>query len=159
MYHPLPGNTTNWSYFHPVTTQNQPVTIDVNRRRPLSGDNNRFRSSVANFERYSRERKKKSEKKRENLEIRRCSPDPDPSPAGFSALREENLWRSRGEENDTRCVGFSPRFHGEISSPRAIFLGRRHFFSPHGEKKRLPTWGEGTRQLCEDQEYLVKKCL
>ncbi|RWW53559.1 hypothetical protein BHE74_00039940 [Ensete ventricosum] len=35
--------------------------------------------------------KKKSEKKRGNLEIRRCSPDLDPSPAGFLAFRRENL--------------------------------------------------------------------
>ncbi|RRT61993.1 hypothetical protein B296_00020350 [Ensete ventricosum] len=34
-------------------------------------------------------RKKKREKKRENLEIRCCSPDPDPSLAGFSVLRGE----------------------------------------------------------------------
>ncbi|RWW35005.1 hypothetical protein GW17_00000212 [Ensete ventricosum] len=33
--------------------------------------------------------KKKREKKMENLEIHRCSPDPDSSPAGFLALRGE----------------------------------------------------------------------
>ncbi|RZR90455.1 hypothetical protein BHM03_00018341 [Ensete ventricosum] len=93
----------------------------------------------------SRGRKKKREKM-ENLEIRHCAPDLDPLPAGFSALHGENLWRSRGEENDTRCAGFSSRLREEISSPFVSFSGRRHFFSPRGEKKRLSAWGEGTRR-------------
>ncbi|RRT79580.1 hypothetical protein B296_00017615 [Ensete ventricosum] len=58
-------------------------------------------------------RKKKREKKRDNLEIRCCSPDLDPSPASFSVLRVENLRRSWGEENDARRVGFSPRLRRE----------------------------------------------
>ncbi|RRT62662.1 hypothetical protein B296_00041095 [Ensete ventricosum] len=41
--------------------------------------------------REKKKREKKREKERENLEIRRCSPDLDPSPAGFLALRRENL--------------------------------------------------------------------
>ncbi|RWW32574.1 hypothetical protein GW17_00002744 [Ensete ventricosum] len=79
-------------------------------------------------------REKKREKKRENLEIRRCSPDPDPSPVGFSTLRRENLRRSR-EENDAQRMGFSSRLREEISSPRTGFSGRC-FFSPYGEKER-----------------------
>ncbi|RWW21312.1 hypothetical protein GW17_00014538 [Ensete ventricosum] len=39
----------------------------------------------------SQGRKKKKENKRDNLEIQPCSPDPDPSPAGFSVFRKENL--------------------------------------------------------------------
>ncbi|RZR76090.1 hypothetical protein BHM03_00000712, partial [Ensete ventricosum] len=39
--------------------------------------------------RAKKREKKKREKKMENLEIHRCSPDPDSSPAGFLALRGE----------------------------------------------------------------------
>ncbi|RRT75452.1 hypothetical protein B296_00031212, partial [Ensete ventricosum] len=34
--HPLPGGTANWSNFRPVTTRNRSVTIDFDRRQPLS---------------------------------------------------------------------------------------------------------------------------
>ncbi|RWW44086.1 hypothetical protein BHE74_00050185 [Ensete ventricosum] len=50
--------------------------VDFDRRWPISSG-------------ISRGRKKKREKKEENLEIQHCSPDPDPLPAGFSVLREE----------------------------------------------------------------------
>ncbi|RZR91408.1 hypothetical protein BHM03_00019519 [Ensete ventricosum] len=71
------------------------------------------------------------EKKRENLEIWCCSPNPNLSLVGFLMLR------------------------GEISSPHAGFSGRRRFFSPRGEKKCLSVWGEGTRRwaLAFDVEY------
>ncbi|RWW43095.1 hypothetical protein BHE74_00051278, partial [Ensete ventricosum] len=84
--------------------------VDFDRCQPILGG-------------ISRGRKKKREKKRENLEIRCCSPNPDPSFTGFSTLRGENLRRSRGEAND---AGFSLRLRGE--------------------KKCLPAWGEGTRR-------------
>ncbi|RRT53818.1 hypothetical protein B296_00049592 [Ensete ventricosum] len=75
------------------------VTIDFDHRRLISGSINQG----------------KQKKKRENLEIRHCSPDLDPSPAGFLVLRWENLRQSQGEE-----------------------------ISPRGEKKCLPliviTW-------------------
>ncbi|RWW05903.1 hypothetical protein GW17_00030801 [Ensete ventricosum] len=83
--------------------------VDFDRSRPILGS-------------ISRGRKKKREKKRENLEIRHCSPDPDSSPASFSVLRGENLWRLRGEENDAQAS-------------REGFVGRRNF-SPHGKKER-----------------------
>ncbi|RRT78230.1 hypothetical protein B296_00005533 [Ensete ventricosum] len=62
---PLLSGTTNWGCFHPITTRNRPVTIDFNRRRSNSCG-------------ISRERKKKREKKRENVEIWCCSPNLDP---------------------------------------------------------------------------------
>ncbi|RWV98260.1 hypothetical protein GW17_00038904 [Ensete ventricosum] len=52
---PLPGGTTDWGCFRPVTIGNQPVTNKMEKKR---------------------------EKKRENLEKRCCSPDPDPSLVG-----------------------------------------------------------------------------
>ncbi|RWW19338.1 hypothetical protein GW17_00016617 [Ensete ventricosum] len=55
------------------------VTVDFDRRRPILGSISR--------ERKKKREKKKREKKRENLEIRCCSPNPDPSLAGFSVLR------------------------------------------------------------------------
>ncbi|RWV99144.1 hypothetical protein BHE74_00041238 [Ensete ventricosum] len=64
--------------------------VNFDHRQPISGDINRGRQ-------------KKREKKRENLEIRHCSPNPDLSPAGFSTLHRENLRRTCGEENDARA--------------------------------------------------------
>ncbi|RWW06057.1 hypothetical protein GW17_00030642 [Ensete ventricosum] len=110
---PLPGDTIDWDCFRPVTIRNRSVTVDFNRWRSISND-------------ISRGRKKKSEKKRENLEIRRCSFDLDPSPTGFPALRKENHRRSWGEENDARHAGFSSRLCGEISTLDARFSGRRN---------------------------------
>ncbi|RRT36511.1 hypothetical protein B296_00058791 [Ensete ventricosum] len=34
----LLGGTTNWGYFRPVTTRNQPLTVDFDCWRPISGD-------------------------------------------------------------------------------------------------------------------------
>ncbi|RWW11772.1 hypothetical protein GW17_00024598 [Ensete ventricosum] len=65
--------------------------VDFDHRRPISGD-------------ISRGRKEKRKKKRENLEIQCCSPNLNPSPVGFSALRKENLWQSRGEETSPRIL-------------------------------------------------------
>ncbi|RWW21245.1 hypothetical protein GW17_00014605 [Ensete ventricosum] len=75
----------------------------------------------------------KREKKRENLEIRRYSPDPDPSLAGFS-----------------------PILHWEISSPRTSFSGRRRFFSPQGEKERGDAEGSG---ISAELEFLDRQNL
>ncbi|RWV82232.1 hypothetical protein GW17_00056283 [Ensete ventricosum] len=93
--------------------------VHFDRRWPISDGINRGR--------------KKREKERENLEIRRCSIDPDPSPIGFLVLRGENLQRSWGEENDARAShrGFAGIFlfparasQGEdVSSP---CVGRRN---------------------------------
>ncbi|RRT55690.1 hypothetical protein B296_00045242 [Ensete ventricosum] len=57
---------------------------------------------------------KKREKRRENLEIQCCSPDPNPSPTGFSALRRENLLAKASQ--------------GDFFFPCRLL----------GEKKRLP---------------------
>ncbi|RZS21958.1 hypothetical protein BHM03_00054669, partial [Ensete ventricosum] len=64
--------------------------IDFDRRRSILGGINRGR-------------KKKSEKKREKLKIRRCYLDPDPSPArtsrrGFAGIFLLLAWASRGED-------------------------------------------------------------
>ncbi|RWW61589.1 hypothetical protein BHE74_00031350 [Ensete ventricosum] len=67
---------------------------------------------------------KKREKKRENLDIRHYSPDPDPSLAGFSMLRRENLRRSRGEGMTSGLLAES--LQGDL-------------FSLLEEKKHLPT--------------------
>ncbi|RWW54235.1 hypothetical protein BHE74_00039195 [Ensete ventricosum] len=37
----LPGGTTDWGCFRPVTTRNQPVMVDFDRRRPISRGINR----------------------------------------------------------------------------------------------------------------------
>ena len=58
---PLLGGTIDWGCFRPITTPNQMVIVDFNRRRLLPGG-------------ISLGRRKKREKKRENLEIRRRSP-------------------------------------------------------------------------------------
>ncbi|RRT47415.1 hypothetical protein B296_00050650 [Ensete ventricosum] len=76
----LLGFTANWGCFLPVTTRNQLVTVDFDRCRPISGD---IRG------RKKKREKKKRKKKRENLEIRRCSSDPNLSLAGFLVFREE----------------------------------------------------------------------
>ncbi|RWW45787.1 hypothetical protein BHE74_00048344 [Ensete ventricosum] len=109
--------------------------LDFDRRRPILGGISRGRKK--------KREKYKKEKKRENMEIWHCSPDLDLSPASFLALREENLRRSRGE-NDARA-----------SSTHVGFLGRRRFFSPHGEKKCFPAWGEGTRRHCPNRRIVT----
>ncbi|RWW70943.1 hypothetical protein BHE74_00021345, partial [Ensete ventricosum] len=63
MDHPLLGGTIDRGCFRPVTTRNRMVTVDFDHRWSISGS-------------ISLGRKKK-EKKRENLEIRRYSPNPD----------------------------------------------------------------------------------
>ncbi|RZS14350.1 hypothetical protein BHM03_00046029, partial [Ensete ventricosum] len=120
---PLPGDQ-GWRFR--VVLSCMGVMLDFDRRRPILGGISRGRKK--------KREKYKKEKKRENMEIWHCSPDLDLSPASFLALREENLRRSRGE-NDARA-----------SSTHVGFLGRRRFFSPHGEKKCFPAWGEGTRR-------------
>ncbi|RWW26216.1 hypothetical protein BHE74_00008394 [Ensete ventricosum] len=81
---PLSGGTADWGCFHPITTRNRLVTVDFDRRQPLSGEEGG--------------RKKKRGKK--NLEPGTALRLRNPLPAG-------------------------------------------DFFSPRGEKKRLPTLGEG----------------
>ncbi|RRT82438.1 hypothetical protein B296_00014042 [Ensete ventricosum] len=71
--------------------------------------------------------KKKREKEMENLEIRRCSPDPDPSLAGFSALRGENLRRSR--EKKTTSGLLAEASQGDFFSPHGL-LGEKTFLLP-----------------------------
>ncbi|RWW68761.1 hypothetical protein BHE74_00023736 [Ensete ventricosum] len=66
--------------------------------------------------------KKKREKEMENLEIRRCSPDPDPSLAGFSALRGENLRRSREKKTTSELLAEASQGE-DVSSP---LVGRRN---------------------------------
>ncbi|RRT43858.1 hypothetical protein B296_00042687 [Ensete ventricosum] len=68
----LPGGTVDWGCFRPVTTRNRPITLDFDRRLPLSGGNGRFRSSVVDFMRYQlREKEEKEEPG-----VRRYSPNP-----------------------------------------------------------------------------------
>ncbi|RRT33595.1 hypothetical protein B296_00055600, partial [Ensete ventricosum] len=118
-------------YYH----RNRSVTVDFDHCRPLSGGNGRFRPSSADFGQYQLREKEEEgeeeegEEKREPRDPALLFPDPNPSPAGFSALRGENLWRSWGEENDARASrrGFA--------SPRMGFLGRRNV-STCGEKER-----------------------
>ncbi|RRT47122.1 hypothetical protein B296_00053951 [Ensete ventricosum] len=95
-------------------------TVDFNRRRPISGG-------------ISRGRKKKREKKRENLEIQHCSPNLDPLPVGFSVLRRENLQRSLGEGLMRGLL---------IEASQGDFFSLRRLL----EEKTflLPTWGEET---------------
>ncbi|RWV98709.1 hypothetical protein GW17_00038424 [Ensete ventricosum] len=78
--HPLPSGTVDWGCFRPVTTRNQPVTIDFDHRRLLLGS----------ISQGKKKREKKSEKKWENLEIRRCSP-------GSRSISHKLLGASRGE--------------------------------------------------------------
>ncbi|RWW31453.1 hypothetical protein GW17_00003918 [Ensete ventricosum] len=59
----LLGGTVDWGCFRPVIIGNRLVTVDFDRRRSLSGDNGRFRVVSADGG-----RKKRREKKRENLE-------------------------------------------------------------------------------------------
>ncbi|RRT67258.1 hypothetical protein B296_00037829 [Ensete ventricosum] len=97
--------------------------IDFDRRCPLSGDINRGRK-----------------KKRENLEIRCHSPStilicrPWGEEALARLLGENNLQRSQGEETRARSLG------------DVVEALRGRFFSLHGEKKHLPSWGERTRR-------------
>ncbi|RWW56259.1 hypothetical protein BHE74_00037037 [Ensete ventricosum] len=97
---PLSDGTTDWGYFHLIIARNRSVMIDFDRRRPLSGG-------------ISRGRRKKREKKRENLEIWCCCPLTIPIglPRGEEALArlpvENKLRRSRGEET-------SPRIYSEM---------------------------------------------
>ncbi|RRT63155.1 hypothetical protein B296_00021712 [Ensete ventricosum] len=88
------------------------ITLFSPRYHPKSVGNSRCRSSLADFGRYQ---PRKKEEKGELGDLALLSRS---SPVDFSAI-------SRGEEND-------------VSSPRAGFSGRRCFFSPRGEKKRLP---------------------
>ncbi|RZR97810.1 hypothetical protein BHM03_00027052 [Ensete ventricosum] len=77
----LPGGTTDWGYFCLVPTRNRLLMIDFDRHRPLSGGINRGR-------------RKKKEKKRENLEIQHCSPSTIPN---HRTQREEASTRLHGE--------------------------------------------------------------
>ncbi|RWW61848.1 hypothetical protein BHE74_00031067 [Ensete ventricosum] len=95
----------------------------------MLGGNDRFRPSTTTVERYQPREKEKREKERENLEIRRCSPDLDPLLVGFSTLRGENLWRSR-EGMMHELLAEASRGE-DVSSPRA-----RRSVSPRGKKER-----------------------
>ncbi|RWW07112.1 hypothetical protein GW17_00029520 [Ensete ventricosum] len=44
-------------------------------------------------------------------------------------------------------------YHLKSRKSSRRFVGRRCFFSPCGEKKRLPVWGEGTRRRFSDPVY------
>ncbi|RRT84361.1 hypothetical protein B296_00014854 [Ensete ventricosum] len=76
-------------------------------------------------------RKKKREKKRENLEIRHYSPDPDPCPWA-SRRFARRIFDDREEKKKTFLLPARASRGDDISSPRA---GRRNVFS-HGEKER-----------------------
>ncbi|RZR99822.1 hypothetical protein BHM03_00029446 [Ensete ventricosum] len=78
--HPLPSGTTDWGCFRPIAAQNRSVTIDFDHHRPLLGG-------------ISRGRRKKREKKKENLEIRHCFPLTIP------------IRRPWGEETRVRSLG------------------------------------------------------
>ncbi|RZR96947.1 hypothetical protein BHM03_00026044 [Ensete ventricosum] len=85
---------------------------------------------------------KKREKKRENLEIRRCSLDHDPH-SRASRRFAGRIFGDRGEKKTTFLLptrAFLPRLCGEISSPCVGFSGRRRTgrrnVSPRGEKER-----------------------
>ncbi|RRT41005.1 hypothetical protein B296_00016634 [Ensete ventricosum] len=69
--------------------------VDFDRCRSLLSGNNRFRLSTADF-RWYQPRKKAEEGEPGHPML----PDPDPSLAGFLALRGDSLRRSWGEEND-----------------------------------------------------------
>ncbi|RRT67692.1 hypothetical protein B296_00028992, partial [Ensete ventricosum] len=91
---PLPPD---WCYFHSVTARNRSVTADFDRCRSLSGG-------------ISRGRRKKREKKRENLEIQCRSPSVNPirrlwgEEASARLLGENKLRRLREEENDVSSL-------------------------------------------------------
>ncbi|RWW68031.1 hypothetical protein BHE74_00024472, partial [Ensete ventricosum] len=66
----------------PIGAVSTPLPPEIgsppDRHWPLSGGNGRFRSSTTDFGQYQpREKEEKGE-----LGVWRCSPDPDPSPAG-----------------------------------------------------------------------------
>ncbi|RRT38396.1 hypothetical protein B296_00047432 [Ensete ventricosum] len=125
--------------FCPVTTRNRPITVDFDHRQPLSGSTDQFQPSPTNFEWYQPREKKKREKKRENLEIRHCSPDLDPHPR-TSRPFVGKIFGDRGEKKTMFLLharaswraGFSLRPWEEISSP---FMGRRNV-SPRRENER-----------------------
>ncbi|RWW57820.1 hypothetical protein BHE74_00035367 [Ensete ventricosum] len=75
-------------------------------------------------------RKKKREKKRENLEIRHYFPDPDPCP--WASRRFARRIFDDREKKKTFLLPARASRGDDISSPRA---GRRNVFS-HGEKER-----------------------
>ncbi|RRT74236.1 hypothetical protein B296_00032547 [Ensete ventricosum] len=118
-------------------THYQLITVDFDYRCPLLGGINRGR-------------RKKREKKRENLKIRHRSPStilirrPWGEEASARLHGENKLWRLNdvsslyvGRRNDVSSprVGFSSRLREDVSSPCAGFSGRRRFFSPRGEKE------------------------
>ncbi|RWV80037.1 hypothetical protein GW17_00058744 [Ensete ventricosum] len=69
-YRPLSGGIADWSCFRPIITRNRPLSVDFDHRRPLSGDNDRFRAASAEGGRKKKWEKKKRERKRQkkNLE-------------------------------------------------------------------------------------------
>ncbi|RWW47620.1 hypothetical protein BHE74_00046365 [Ensete ventricosum] len=78
----------------PVEVVSTPLPLEIDQEWSISTVVGRCRAVMVDFDRHrsisggiSRGRKKKREKRRENLEIRCCSPDLGLSPAGFSALR------------------------------------------------------------------------
>ncbi|RWW02554.1 hypothetical protein GW17_00034351 [Ensete ventricosum] len=88
--------------------------------------NGRFRPLPPVTERY--QSRKKMEKKRENLEIQ-CR------------YGEERWYQPReGERRGGRKTWSSAALPPRYPSPAG------DFFSPRGEKKRFPAWGEGTRR-------------
>ncbi|RRT73456.1 hypothetical protein B296_00024460 [Ensete ventricosum] len=61
--YPLPGDTVDCGCFHPVTTRSQPVTIDFERRLPISNVDCRFRAiSVEGGRKKKREKKNLADK-------------------------------------------------------------------------------------------------
>ncbi|RWW71885.1 hypothetical protein BHE74_00020344 [Ensete ventricosum] len=95
--------------FLPVTTRNRSATVDVDRRWPISGG-------------ISRGRKKKREKKRENLEIWLCSPDPRP-------------WTSRRYRGEKKMMFLLPAQASRGEDVFSLRVGRRNV-SPCRERER-----------------------
>ncbi|RWW52929.1 hypothetical protein BHE74_00040610 [Ensete ventricosum] len=92
----------------------------TNSRLLLSGGNDRFRLSLADFGWYQLSGKEEEGEEKGELG--------DPAPLSRPRSVAETL---QGDFYSLR------KLFGEISSPRTGFSGRRHFFSLHWEKKRL----------------------
>ncbi|RZR94646.1 hypothetical protein BHM03_00023398 [Ensete ventricosum] len=109
----LLGRTIDWGCFHHVTTRNRPVMVDFDRRWLLSGDNGRFRPSVADFGQYQpREKEEEGEEKGEpGVDIALPVPSPARSIARERFLHSRDLLPAGDFFNCTIC---RPR---AISSP------------------------------------------
>ncbi|RZR72079.1 hypothetical protein BHM03_00010243 [Ensete ventricosum] len=73
------SDTVDWGCFRSVTTQNRPVTVDFDRRGPLSGDNGQFRSLAADFGWYQSREKEEEGEEEEERGVSATLPIPSPA--------------------------------------------------------------------------------